>query len=91
MQSTLLCLPAIGLASVATIFVTTVIYQRRELRLRRLHNATLDFAEHLSLYECHAFLQAAQTGDQNELSRRWPTWPDFRDACLRGDYFWGAA
>jgi hypothetical protein len=91
MQSALLCLPGIGLAAVSALFVAMIIFQRRELRLRRLHNATLEFAGRLSFYECNAFLQVAQTGDDAELARRWPTWPEFRDASMRGDYLWGDA
>ncbi|MBB3608632.1 hypothetical protein [Rhizobium sp. BK602] len=91
MQSTMLCLPFVGLAGIAVIYVTTVFYQQRDLRLRRLHNATLEFAHGLGIYECRAFLEVAQTGDQVELGRRWPAWPEFRDATLRGDYRWGAA
>lgn len=91
MQSAVLCLPAIGLATVSVSFMTIVIFQRREARLRRLHCATLEFAQRLGFYDCNAFLAVAETGDQAELERRWPTWPAYRDASMRGDYLWGAA
>ncbi len=66
-------------------------FQRQDARQRRVFTATLEFARQLGIYECREFLLVAQTGDQTELSRRWPTWPEARDAALRGDYAWGIA
>ncbi|RAX42432.1 hypothetical protein [Rhizobium tropici] len=79
------------LACVAIFYATIVGYQRQEERQRRLFDATIEFARQLGVYECRDFLAVAQTGDQAELERRWPTWPEFRDAGLRGDYAWGIA
>ena len=77
--------------SIAATYWITIASQRREERLRRLHDATLEFAQRLSLFECRQFLAVAQTGDQAELERRWKAWAEFRDAALRGDYSWGIA
>ena len=77
--------------SVAIFYWMIVKYQRSEMRQRRLFAATIEYSLQLSFYEYRDFLMAAQTGDQYELERRWPTWAEYRDAALRGDYTWGIA
>lgn len=66
-------------------------YQSDRARLCTQFSLIVEFARQLGMYECREFLAVAQTGDQAELERRWPTWREFRDAGLRGDYAWGIA
>ncbi len=91
MAAFILATLAVGASSIIAAYVAMSAAQRREQKLRRMHNTTLEFAQRLTLFECRQFLAVAQTGDQAELERRWPTWAEFRDAGLRGDYAWGNA
>ncbi|MFT4162741.1 hypothetical protein [Shinella sp.] len=91
MAAILVVQTVVFIASAALFYGILVGYQRQEARQLRLFTATLEYARQLGIYECREFLLVAQTGDQVELDRRWPTWVDFRDAALRGDYAWGIA
>ena len=79
-------------ALIIILFYRTIVrYQSDRARLCRQFVLIIEFARQLSLYECRQFLLVAESGDQTELERRWPTWGEFRDAGLRGDYAWGNA
>lgn len=91
MAALLFAQTAVFIASAALFYKMLAGYQRQEARQRRLFTATLEFARQLGIYECREFLLVAQTNDQAELERRWPTWVEFRDDALRGDYAWGIA